>query len=69
MLCVKWVLFVLEESGVTGLPVLAAVPVSFETWNWREGWLGLCCHGTSELLKSQFVESAWTCSCAVLLSS
>lgn len=25
MLCVKWVLFVLEEARVTGLPVLAAV--------------------------------------------
>lgn len=31
MLCVEWVVFVLEGAGVTGLPVPAAVPVSFET--------------------------------------
>lgn len=65
----KWVLFALEGAGVGGLPVLAAVPVSFEPWNCSEGWPGPCCHGTSELLKSQFVESTWTRSCALLLSS
>lgn len=63
----KWVLFVLEGAGLRGLPVLAAVPVSFEPWNWSEGWLGPCCHGTSELLKSQFVESLDTQLCCTSL--
>lgn len=34
---------VLKEPGVTELPVLAAVPMSFEKWNWRDCWLGLSC--------------------------
>lgn len=40
----KWVQFVLEGAGVRGLPVLAAVPVSFETWNWSgAGWARQSC--------------------------
>jgi len=41
ILRLKLVLFVRNEPGVTELPVLAAVPVSFEKWNWRDCWLGL----------------------------
>lgn len=39
----KLVLFVPKEPGVTELPVLAAVPVSFEKWNGRDrGWDWSC---------------------------